>query len=56
MKSLNLHGDYPKKVYRVLDKLEYANEFINGTFRIESVKFTGDNYGNDWTCLLEVVA
>lgn len=37
MKSLEAHGDYPDKVYRVLDTVEYAEQFIDGIFRIGSV-------------------
>lgn len=42
IKSLQAHGCYPKTVYRVFDKLEYATDFLNGRFRFSRIQ----NYKN----------
>lgn len=38
MKSFKAHGDYPKTVYRVFDKIEYVTDFLNGSLRFSRLQ------------------
>jgi len=39
MKLLKAHGEYPKVIYRVFDKYEYAKDFINGKIRFSKLSY-----------------